>query len=192
MRRTDGPVRWRRTYRGPIVAAGVLMLTAALVVAGSSETAASTTSSAPALATPNCPDGTQAVMPSSSQMTAHGAAVYTYWIGGVENRAIVPPQNFDPAHASDAILQEFGYPRRPPETDSAPTTSGLPAQKRTGERTILPSASVRPLATPAAQARRRAGQVLTVQRATSRSPTGPAMAFALAALTAWTAIGPSR
>jgi hypothetical protein len=125
MRRTDGPVRWRRTYRGPIVAAGVLMLTAALVVAGSSETAASTTSSAPALATPNCPDGTQAVMPSSSQMTAHGAAVYTYWIGGVENRAIVPPQNFDPAHASDAILQEFGYPRRPPEIDSAANNQWL-------------------------------------------------------------------
>jgi hypothetical protein len=100
----------------------VLALGAALLLAGPSASAAAPEKTAPPLPKPHCKAGTHALMPYASHLTPHGAAVYDFKIKGVKNEVIVPPKDFHPLHAPDALLKEFGYPRRPPASDPAALT----------------------------------------------------------------------
>lgn len=57
--------------------------------------------------------------PAKVERTAHGATVYTYQApNGRSFVQVAPPPGFAPLTASDAVLAEAGFPRRPQNSAS--------------------------------------------------------------------------
>lgn len=50
---------------------------------------------------------------SDVQSLPDGGYAYNYYIDGVKNSLLVPPDNFKPLNATDAQLKEYGFPTRP-------------------------------------------------------------------------------
>jgi len=97
----------RRKFFFPVVAAAALVAVTAPAASAARSTSAGSESAAA------CPGGTLLTAVSAHRLPA-GAMAYTYELtDGTSFENIAPPSGFDPATASNAVLSELNFPRRP-------------------------------------------------------------------------------